>query len=258
MDSSFRFLDFDTSGNTDSYKLLVGDDKTTTTFSERLKTHLVASIAINEYFEDIVENEGADARQFMNLPVELDNSPGDNGHKDGRLKLCQGDCDEDAHCANGLRCFHRQVIEDPNPPGCAGDTKDTYDYCIQDEAEKEWLYPFPNFMKTTKYFSDIDEIKNVINGGVLEVYFIPKIKRFAWYPTLAQPQRHFTRSFLDASIAAIFGGKTSIGQVCSYAQGLKNGDVTTAPGFCCLDAPYEADYWGELVRNILCKAKFTK
>lgn len=57
-----------------------------------------------------------------------------------------------------------------------------------------------------------------------------------------------TRTALDDSLALIFGNRTTVGQVCSYASGLKksNADLSSVPGFCCMDAPYEADYWGEL------------
>eukprot|EP00979_Chaetoceros_neogracilis_P006713 scaffold1372_cov289-Chaetoceros_neogracile.AAC.17 len=173
LDTSFKFLDFNAS-NFDGGELLVVDNKTTT-FTKELKTNLVASIAINEFFEDIVENNGKDL-SF------LDDTGG--------------------------------------------------------------------VFVVKSYFSDIDEIQEVLKGGELKGKFWIKNgdDEYIWKtkPTLAEPQRRFTRSFLDASIAAIFGEKTSIGQVCSYAQGLKDGNVTTVPGFCCLDAPYEADYWGEL------------
>ena len=52
----------------------------------------------------------------------------------------------------------------------------------------------------------------------------------------------------DNSIALIFGNKTTIGQVCSFAQGLESATVNTIPGFCCLDAPYQSkEHWGEKV-----------
>ena len=54
------------------------------------------------------------------------------------------------------------------------------------------------------------------------------------------------RSSLDDSIALIFGNQTTIGQICSFAQGLKNEVVDNVPGFCCLDAPYESLDWGEI------------
>ena len=55
----------------------------------------------------------------------------------------------------------------------------------------------------------------------------------------------------DSSIALVFGNKTTIGQVCSFAQGLTSGTVTQIPGFCCLDAPYEINgaEWGEKVSS---------
>jgi hypothetical protein len=56
-------------------------------------------------------------------------------------------------------------------------------------------------------------------------------------------------SSLDKSIALIFGVKTTIGQVCAFAKGLKEGKVDDVPGFCCLDAPYESADWGEKVRK---------
>ena len=55
----------------------------------------------------------------------------------------------------------------------------------------------------------------------------------------------------DTSIALIFGNKTTIGQVCSFAKGLTSTIVSIIPGFCCLDAPYQskAEEWGEKVRS---------
>ena len=45
-----------------------------------------------------------------------------------KLDLCQGDCDSDAECADGLRCFQRNE-GDPGPPGCPGEPYQGYDYC---------------------------------------------------------------------------------------------------------------------------------
>ena len=55
----------------------------------------------------------------------------------------------------------------------------------------------------------------------------------------------------DASIALVFGNKTTIGQVCSFAKGLTSNTVTNIPGFCCLDAPYQSkiEEWGEKVSS---------
>lgn len=62
------------------------------------------------------------------------------------------------------------------------------------------------------------------------------------------------RSSLDASVALFFGNKTTIGQVCAYANGLEENLVDDVPGFCCLDAPYQSKDWGEKVR-IKCSEK---
>jgi len=64
------------------------------------------------------------------------------------------------------------------------------------------------------------------------------------------------RSQLDDSIALLYGNKTTIGQVCSYAKGLEvdsagESIVDGTPGFCCLDAPYESNAWGETVSNVV-------
>ena len=68
------------------------------------------------------------------------------------------------------------------------------------------------------------------------------------------------RSQLDTSIALLFGNKTTIGQVCSYSKALEEGMVDNMPGFCCLDAPYEADAWGETVsdnKRANCNSSYT-
>ncbi len=55
----------------------------------------------------------------------------------------------------------------------------------------------------------------------------------------------------DTPIALVFGNKTTIGQVCSFAKGLASKNVTNIPGFCCLDAPYQSkiEEWGEKVSS---------
>jgi hypothetical protein len=64
-------------------------------------------------------------------------------------------------------------------------------------------------------------------------------------------QFYETMDMFDSSIALVFGNKTTIGQVCSFAKGLKSKTVTNIPGFCCLDAPYQSkiEEWGEKVSS---------
>lgn len=40
---------------------------------------------------------------------------------------CQGDCDTDAHCGEGLKCLQRNGGE--SIPGCSGSAKSGWDYC---------------------------------------------------------------------------------------------------------------------------------
>jgi len=148
LDTIFDFLDFRfvASGG-----LLVDDDMPTT-FTKELRTNLVASLAINEYFENIFENRGEDHSFFSENQPRLN----DHGTSPGGeiiLELCQGDCDTDDDCAEGLECFQRDGEED-NPPGCSGTPKKNYDYCV---AEKEG--PILNVIQ---YFYMIDDL-----GGVL-------------------------------------------------------------------------------------------
>jgi len=48
------------------------------------------------------------------------------------LALCEGDCDNDKECADGLKCFQRDGYT--TPPGCEGLGKEAYDYCYNPEA----------------------------------------------------------------------------------------------------------------------------
>jgi hypothetical protein len=44
------------------------------------------------------------------------------------LQLCEGDCDNDSQCADGLVCFQRDGFT--KVPGCTGTGMENYDYCI--------------------------------------------------------------------------------------------------------------------------------
>ena len=54
---------------------------------------------------------------------------GNNGAPDSAfpLGLCEGDCDGDSDCAEGLKCFGRGGYE--VVPGCDGAGKNRNDYC---------------------------------------------------------------------------------------------------------------------------------
>merc|ERR1711981_1038230 len=63
-----------------------------------------------------------------------------SAHSKGKLQRCQGDCDNDSHCAAGLKCFQRNGKT--AVPGCnaggKGDTKDT-DYCYKQTSSPNAL-----------------------------------------------------------------------------------------------------------------------
>lgn len=50
-----------------------------------------------------------------------------------KLDKCEGDCDSDNDCLNGLKCWQRDTGEGI-PPGCGGDPKEDYDYCYSPEG----------------------------------------------------------------------------------------------------------------------------
>ena len=51
------------------------------------------------------------------------------------LQKCQGDCDSDSDCADGLFCFARDV---DNVPGCHGFAYYESDYCVERPANYLW------------------------------------------------------------------------------------------------------------------------
>ena len=57
---------------------------------------------------------------------------GKDGCNDGKCKLCEGDCDRDSDCKNGLRCFLREGLEPV--PGCSGDGHGGESFGSQDES----------------------------------------------------------------------------------------------------------------------------
>ena len=56
---------------------------------------------------------------------------GNNGNPAANfpLQACQGDCDNNAECADGLVCFQRSATEEV--PGCSGAGRSGWDYCFE-------------------------------------------------------------------------------------------------------------------------------
>jgi len=210
-------------------------------FSYALRNYLIVELILLsverkiEEFEKCVDDTSIQLKKF-----------GDN--PSGLLGLCEGgkfiyfmyaynlivltslpsyqltDCDaEKNQCAGDLVCFERDN-DDPLPPGCGGSAEGEADYCYDPFCENELkrLPPIRNSLK----------------------------KRLSGFKRLP----NFSETTLDDSIALLFGNKTTIGQVCAYSRGLELKTVVNTTGFCCLDAPYEAQDWGETVSDTECQS----
>ena len=65
------------------------------------------------------------------VPIQLS---GGNDNRAKNLKACTGECDADAQCAPGLKCFQRQNGE--RIPGCSGKgASPIWDYCYDPKSE---------------------------------------------------------------------------------------------------------------------------
>jgi len=63
------------------------------------------------------------------FPLLVDYGP--DGHIGRTLQNCEGDCDYDSHCAEGLICYHRNSGDTGDIPGCIGIPLSFHDYCVQ-------------------------------------------------------------------------------------------------------------------------------
>ena len=54
---------------------------------------------------------------------------GNNNIAPGSLQRCEGDCDSDSDCADGLKCFKRDGYTET--PGCVGEGASNSDYCYE-------------------------------------------------------------------------------------------------------------------------------
>ena len=185
-------------------------------FSNELKDLFIQAFVYNsineriEFYQECVDDESVQVYERAggkNPP----NLVGGN-----RLNRCEGDCDDDAECGDGLLCFERSGNANVYPEGCGGNMKKDYDYCYS---------PFCSQQKER-----LEDIRNGLSNEGIS-----------------------SSTFFDESIALLFGNGTTVGQVCAYARALTANppEVDNIPGFCCLDAPYQADDWGEIVSNIL-------
>ena len=81
------------------------------------------------------------------------------------LTKCQGDCDSDSHCADGLKCFQRSNGE--AIPGCHGTSSDmpsTYDVCTEFISDTTYnrYSPWEPLLQTV-LTSDVSVLSTTIN-----------------------------------------------------------------------------------------------
>merc|ERR1712085_57349 len=50
--------------------------------------------------------------------------------------VCEGDCDRESDCNDGLYCFQRDGYTPV--PGCKGTGKNNWDYCVPKDCESGW------------------------------------------------------------------------------------------------------------------------
>ena len=93
----------------------------------------------------------------------------------GQCTLCQGDCDDDDMCADGLVCQQRDA--DEVVVGCDGEAEDGTDYCVVGPEEVDPGTVEPEFDPTDEpapVFPDVPEIELVdgqcesVEGGCLQ------------------------------------------------------------------------------------------
>jgi hypothetical protein len=74
--------------------------------------------------------------QYVPLPLVR---VGDGDYSNQKLARCEGDCDGDSDCEDGLVCFQQDALEAPPIPGCTGTDIDDWDYCFKPPADEPVL-----------------------------------------------------------------------------------------------------------------------
>ena len=82
----------------------------------------------------------------------------------GQCGTCQGDCDSDRHCRNGLKCFFRSG-NDPNPPGCQGQAISSVDYCYDPRSSPVFPSPTPRPPTPRPYTAPSGNTLDLVQGG---------------------------------------------------------------------------------------------
>ena len=88
-----------------------------------LKTAVIDEVVIDEVVVDEVVVD-----EVVSEEVSLYTHPEDPPN--GPLGVCEGDCDRDSDCADGLFCFYKQQGRVVNVPGCVGTDNTSVDFCV--------------------------------------------------------------------------------------------------------------------------------
>jgi len=67
----------------------------------------------------------------------------DDALVDTKLGRCEGDCDRDSDCDEGLFCFYKQQGHAVDVPGCAGSDDSSVDFCVENQYRTSAQESFP-------------------------------------------------------------------------------------------------------------------
>ena len=97
----------------------------------------------------------------------------------GPCKRCEGDCNSDDMCEDGLKCLLR-VGAEPEVPGCEGTATNDWGYCIVDEVsdKKGYSFTIENSQWSSYYrlFSELDSTLSITHGGSSDGYGLSVVK----------------------------------------------------------------------------------
>jgi hypothetical protein len=93
-----------------------------------VKTAVIEEVVIDEVVSDEVVIDEVVSDEVVSEEVSLYIHPEDPPN--GPLGVCEGDCDRDSDCADGLFCFYKQQGTVVNVPGCVGTDNTSVDFCV--------------------------------------------------------------------------------------------------------------------------------
>jgi len=118
----------------------------------------------------IPEFEGALVKQSL-----VDYGPNGNLVKTP-LDACEGNCNKDSHCKDGLVCFLRNSTSDPSPPGCTGTPTEIHNYC---------MYPQLKEIVAVEALDNNGAFIKVGDDGIVKV-FSSNVNTLIWWSSVDQ------------------------------------------------------------------------